>query len=203
MPDFASTPAPVHTLWDTPDMATQRLPGVWWVTTPSHGGFVLSDERQAAMPEALRLDSIYYEQDVNWSLVVIGFEAEFAKVKDQNFDIERDLAHQTARHWHPSRYGAFTGEVITPSDSYVLKKVEVLKAAIGEIGVRSASGDWADWVPKGKVGVTGQRIAGCDHLGFVRYEGPDFTGLCDAVQYDSTRPVNTFAALGVELLPSP
>lgn len=203
MPDFASTPAPVHTLWETPDMATQRLPGVWWVTTPSHGGFVLSDERQAAMPEALRLDSIYYEEDVNWSLVVIGFEAELAKVKDQNFDIERDLAHQTARHWRPSQYGAFTGEVITPSDSYVLKKVEILEASIGEIGVRSASGDWADWVPKGKVGVTGQRIAGCDHLGFVRYEGPDFTGLCDAVQYDSTRPVNTFAALGVELLPSP
>jgi hypothetical protein len=203
MPNFASTPAPAHTLWDAPDMATQRLPGVWWVTTASHGGFVLSDERQAAMPEALRLDSMYYEEDVNWSLVVIGFEAEFAKVKDQNFDIERDLAHQTARHWRPSQYGAFTGEVITPSDSYVLKKVGILEASIGEIGVRSASGDWADWVPKGKVGVTGQRIAGCDHLGFVRYEGPDFTGLCDAARYDSTRPVNTFAALGVELLPSP
>jgi hypothetical protein len=203
MPNFASTPAPVHTLWDTPDMATQRLPGVWWVTTPSHGGFVLSDERQAAMPEALRLDSIYYEEDVNWSLVVIGFEAEFAKLKDQNFDIERDLAHQTARHWCPCQYSAFTGEAITPSDSYVLKKVAILEASIGEIGVRSASGDWADWVPKGKVGVTGQRIAGCDHLGFVRYEGPDFTGLCDAARYDSTRPVNTFAALGVELLPSP
>ena len=56
MPAFASTPAPVHTLWDTPDMATQRLPGIWWVKTPSHGGFVLSDERQAAMPEALRLE---------------------------------------------------------------------------------------------------------------------------------------------------
>lgn len=34
------------------------------------------------MPEALRLDTIYYEEDVNWSLVVIGFEAEFAKLKD-------------------------------------------------------------------------------------------------------------------------
>jgi hypothetical protein len=201
MSAFASMPAPVHTLWGTPNMATERLPGVWWVTTPSHGGFVLSDERQAAMPEALRLDSVYYEADVNWSLVVIGFEAEFAKVKDQNFNIERVLAHQTARHWRPCQYGAFTGEIVTPSDSYVLKKVELLEAAIGGIGVRSASGDWAEWVPKGKVGVTGQRIAGCDHLGFARYEGPDFTGLCDAVRYDSARPVNTFAALGVELLP--
>ena len=153
MPAFTSTPAPVHTLWDTPDTAIQRLPGIWFVTTPSHGGFVLSDERQAAMPDALRLDSIYYEEDVNWSLVIVGFETEFAAQKDPLFGIERDLAHQTARHWRPMQYGAFTGEVISPSDSYVLKKVTLYEAAIGEIGVRSASGDWADWVPKGKVGV--------------------------------------------------
>ncbi len=66
--------------------------------------------------------------------------------------------------------------------------------------MRSASGDWADWVPKGKVGVVGRRIIGCDHLGFTQYDGPDFTGLCDAARYDRKRPVNTFAALGVELL---
>jgi len=200
MPAFASTPAPVTTLWDTPDMATQRLPGVWSVTTASHGGFILSDERQAAMPDALRLDDIYYEEDVDWSLVVVAFEAEFAALKDPLFDVERNLAHQTARHWRPIPYGNFTGQTITPSDSYVLKKVALYKAAIGEIGVRSASGDWADWVPQGKVGVTGQRIAGCDNLGFARYEGPDFKGLCDAARYDSSRLINTFAELGVELL---
>jgi hypothetical protein len=200
MRTFASTPAPVHTLWDTPDMATQRLPGVWWVKTPSHGGFVLSDERQAAMPEALRLESVYYEEDVNWTLVILGFEAEFATLKDPHFDIERSIAHQTARHWLPHRYGAFTGQMVTPSDSYVLKKVETVEAAIGEIGVRSAFGDWADWVPAGKVGVYGQRIAGCDHLGFTRYDGPEFKGLCDAAAYEAGRPVNTFAALGVELV---
>ncbi|KQN16520.1 DUF7007 domain-containing protein [Sphingomonas sp. Leaf30] len=201
MPAFTSTSAPVHTLWDTPDTAIQRLPGIWVVTTPSHGGFVLSDERQAAMPDALRHDGIYYEEDVNWSLVVIGFETEFAALKDPLFDIECNLAHQTARHWRPMQYGAFTGDVISPSDSYVLKKVALYEAAIGKIGVRSASGDWADWVPKGKIGVTGQRITGCDHLGFAQYEGPYFKGLCDAARYDSSRPINTFAALDVELVP--
>ena len=200
MRTFASTAAPVHTLWDTPDMATQRLPGVWWVKTPSHGGFVLSDERQAAMSEALRFDSVYYEEDVNWTLVILGFEAEFATLKDPHFDIERGIAHQTARHWLPHKYGAFTGQVITPSDSYVLKKVASIEAAIGEIGVRSAFGDWADWVPSGKVGVCGQRIIGGDHLGFTQYDGPEFKGLCDAAGYEAGRPVNTFAALGVEIL---
>jgi hypothetical protein len=50
MPAFASTAAPVHTLWDAPQTAEQRLPGISSVSTASHGGFVLSDERQAAMP---------------------------------------------------------------------------------------------------------------------------------------------------------
>ena len=54
MPAFASTPAPVHTLWDAPEMATQRLAGIWSVRTRSHGGFVLSDERQAAHYEKWR-----------------------------------------------------------------------------------------------------------------------------------------------------
>ena len=55
-------------------------------------------------------------------------------------------------------------------------------------------------MPAGKVGVIGQRIIGCDHLEFTQYDGPDFKGLCDAASYDYGRPVNTFAALGVELL---
>ena len=93
---FASTPAPVHTLWDAPQTAEQRLPGIWSVSTASHGGFVLSDERQAAMPEALRLDSIYYEEDVDWSLIVLAFEAEFAALRDPLFDLERDLARPGA-----------------------------------------------------------------------------------------------------------
>ncbi len=114
MRTFASTPAPVHTLWGTPDMATQRLPGIWWVKTPSHGGFVLSDERQAAMPKALRLENIHYEEEVDWTLVILGFKAEFAALNDPYFDIEHGIAHQTARHWRPQLYGAFTGQVITP-----------------------------------------------------------------------------------------
>jgi len=149
---FNSTPAPLHTLWNAPQTTEQRLPGIWSVTTASHGGFVLSDERQAAMPEPLRVDGNSYEEDVNWSLVILGFEDEFGALCDPLFDIERDLAHQTARHWLPHRYSAFTGRILEPSESHVLKKIALYEAAIGEIGVRSAAGDWAGWVPKGMVG---------------------------------------------------
>jgi hypothetical protein len=55
MPAFSPTPAPVMTIWDAPVTANQRLPGIWHVTTASHGGFILSEERQAASVQLDRL----------------------------------------------------------------------------------------------------------------------------------------------------
>ncbi len=48
MPNFASTPAPVHTLWDTPDMPTQRLPGSGGLQPPHTAGLscLMSARRQ-------------------------------------------------------------------------------------------------------------------------------------------------------------
>ena len=110
MPAFASSPAPAMTLWGAPDTTDERLPGLWHVTTPSHGGFVLSDERQAAMPDCLRRDDPFYEEDVDWSLVVLAFAHEFRCVED-NFTFieskaaggavgERDLAILRGRDEH-------------------------------------------------------------------------------------------------------
>lgn len=200
MPAFASSPAPAMTLWGTPDTSNERIPGVWHVTTPSHGGFVLSDERQAAMPACLRRDDPFYEEDVDWSLVTLAFAEEFRRAGDRLFDLEFDLARQTARNWRPDRYASFTGEMVEPHDSYVLRRQQAYADRIGEVVVVSASGDWADWVPAGKVGVVGQRLAGVNHLGQPRYEGGYVKGLCDAARYDSRELVNSFPSLGVELI---
>lgn len=200
MPAFTSTLAPVETLWGKPDTATERLPGIWDVSTPSHGGLVLSDERQAAMPESLRLDGPSYEKHVDWSLVVLAFEAELRRSNDRLLDIELPLAHQTARNWRPARYAAFTGTVVEPRDSYVLRRQAAYEAQIGKIVVVSAFGDWADWVPKGKVGLIGQRLRSVDHLGFPAHEGPQHRALADACRYDSGKTVNAFDDIGAELI---
>lgn len=137
MPAFASSPAPAMTLWGAPDTTNERLPGLWHVTTPSHGGFVLSDERQAAMPDCLRRDDPFYEEDVDWSLVVLAFADEFRRAGDKLFDLEFDLARQTARNWRPGRYASFTGETVEPHDSYVLRRQQAYVDRIGEIVVVS------------------------------------------------------------------
>ena len=100
-----------------------------------------------------------------------------------------------------ARHGTLPAlQVLEPSDSHVLRKIALLEAAIGEIGVQAAWGDWADWVPTGKVGVVGQRITGCDHLGFAKYDGPKLKGLVDANRYEARDTVSTFKSVGVEVI---
>lgn len=196
MPQFNASEQPRDTLWGAPQHAAQLLPGIWEVRTASHGGMVLSEERQAAMPEALRLDCTSYEEDVDWALVVLGFAAEFAGLPTKGFDLLVQNARASVKAWHPDRYAAHTGEAVDPCDSPILRRRQALTEKIGQYVVVSASGDWADWVPAGKVGVVARRVARVDALGHASYEGDTIQGLVDKAAYDSSRIVNGFDEIG-------
>ncbi len=62
--------------WGPIDEQEEIAPGIVSVTTGSHGGLLLSPERQAAMPAHLRLDGAAYEEDGEFNLVVLGFPEE-------------------------------------------------------------------------------------------------------------------------------
>ena len=203
MPDFHSIPRPITSKWGSVDHATELLPGIWEVSTPSHGGLVLSERRQAAMPEPLRLDDGEYEEDVLWSLIVLGFEAEFARARRAAAAAFVQLAHDTARNWQPDRYAAFTGKPVATRDSPVRLQREAFAAAIGELVVVSAFGSWADWVPEGKVGLVGRKLEALDHLARPTYSGEGVQALVDKDRYDSSRGVNSFAAIGAEIIAAP
>jgi len=79
---FEKSPRPRHTPWGQPQDAIERAPGIWQVSTSSHGGLILSNERAAAMPDALTAGNWiegrhHYEEDCDWSRVVVAFPAEF------------------------------------------------------------------------------------------------------------------------------
>jgi hypothetical protein len=201
MPAFASSPAPEMTRWGKPVTTTQRLPGIWRVVTPSHGGFVLSETRQAAMPEALRLDEPEYEHDVDWSLVIVAFQTEFAAAGDPLFDIELSLATSTVKSWRPERWEAYAGEAVEPRQSHVRRERVAFEARIGKVVVTTAYGDWADWVPSGKVGVFGYTLASVDHLARPTYGDQMFKALVDKARYDERASVISFDELDAEILP--
>lgn len=193
---FSNAPCPEGSIWGPVQSAEQLLPGIWHITTASHGGIILSDERQAAMPAALRAAGVSYEEDVDWARVYVAFEAEFRGARNPCIDIEMQLAHDTVRSYYPKEYAAFTGVPVEPRDSHLLRSIAAHNAAIGEYVVVAAWGDWADWVPAGKVGLAARKLTGVNHLGFGIFdEASDMRAFAEATRYESRGSVTTLASL--------
>lgn len=182
MARFASSPSPSHSIWGSIIMAEEFLPGLWVVTTASHGGIMLSAPRQAAMPEALRLGTANYEEDCDWALPVLAFRDEFEAARPDRASWLQ-LAFDTVRCWHPDRYEAFTGDAVPENASRVLRQRAAYLAVIGKYCVTAAWGDWADWVPKGKTGVAACKVLSVDHLGNATYGEEHRYALVDNQNY--------------------
>ena len=195
MTPFQPSPQPDTTPWDAPDRADQVLPGIWRVWTPSHGGYVLSDERQAAMPDALRRDDPYYEEDVDYALVLYAFGSEFRRLPIPGIALQVENARRSVRCWHPARWTALTGEEVSIHDSHVVRRRAAYQVIIGQYESVSASGSWADWVPEGKVGCVFRRVVSVDALGVARHEGAPIHGLVDKDRYERRQMPETFESL--------
>lgn len=75
---FSSTPAPTESPWGKVEEATECAPGIWFVSTMSHGGFQLSPERQCLMPAGIEninflMSREWYEEDCDANWVVARF----------------------------------------------------------------------------------------------------------------------------------
>lgn len=196
MPSFQSSARPDATPWGSIDSAEQIHPGIWHVTTPSHGGFLLSDERQSGMPDSLGLATSVYEEDVDYALVVLAFAREFTA--DACGPMLVRNAHDTVRNWHPDRYALFTGKPVELRHSHVLKLRDAYRERIGRAVVVAAFGDWADWVPQGKTGVVARILTGVDQLARPIYDAADQRALVDADRYAARGSVIALDELDAE-----
>ena len=66
-----------YTPWDAPDSIHHCGPGVHFVTTPGHGGFVVDQWQNNLIPRELKLASFngqgcrgFYEEDCDWAIPV-------------------------------------------------------------------------------------------------------------------------------------
>lgn len=64
--------------WGKPDFQKEIAPGIISLSTPGHGGYWLSKEMRAQMPETLRRKTPFagegwYEEDCDWAIVVLAF----------------------------------------------------------------------------------------------------------------------------------
>lgn len=136
---------PTESLWGPIEHCETIAPGIYRVTTLSHGGYLLCDERLAQMPPALRHPEGHaFEEDCRWCLVVLAFPDLFSPETHIN-------AKDTCRNWFPDIWEAWTGITLDPNQSYMKKQQHFYKQHEQDWIVTAAWGDWHPRVPQGFV----------------------------------------------------
>lgn len=86
--------------WGLVDEVREHAPGVYFVTTPSHGGFLVTADAWRRMPQGLRAigspwGGMYaFEEDCCYAAVVLAFPDAFAPASVE-------VAARTVRAWYP------------------------------------------------------------------------------------------------------
>lgn len=99
-----------HTPWGRSDTAKRYAEGVFEYRTPGHGGFHLSDERNALVDEGVRSEDGWYEEDQDWSVVAMTFPELFT-------DREKGYANSTMRDAYPAAWERMTRVALKPGES--------------------------------------------------------------------------------------
>lgn len=147
--DFAPMNPPTATLWGHPQDRIECLPGIWWVSTSSHGGYCVSSEREAAIPAHLN-QGIYYEEDCDWALLHLAFP-ELNEAHSKDTDEIRKSVEKTVRDWHPTAYEKHFGRKLKPGESYINDQRQLQHQNRNRWVVVSAFGSWHKNCPEGMV----------------------------------------------------
>ena len=99
------------TPWGVSQGATAYAEGVVFHSTASHGGFHLSDERNAEVDHRLRRRNGFYEEDAEWAIVAMTFPDLFT-------GFERRSADQTVKDSWPDAWEAIRGTILEPGQSF-------------------------------------------------------------------------------------
>ena len=99
------------TPWGLSQGATHYGEGVVFHSTASHGGFHLSEERNAEVDHRLRRHKGWYEEDAEWATVAMTFPDLFTS-------LERRSANQTFKDSWPDAWEAIRGTILEPGQSF-------------------------------------------------------------------------------------
>lgn len=104
-----------HTPWGAAQTADTIAEGITHVTTASHGGIHLSPDRNALVPDYMKLGTFqrqgaegWYEEDCDWCIPAIIFENEFRTHAGFSGRDCIAMARDTFKNWHARAYVIFT-----------------------------------------------------------------------------------------------
>ncbi len=154
----------MSTPWGQADHVSRILEGMCRVGTPSHGGIKLNRERNAQVPDYIRRDGGWYEEDCEWAIPFIVFDDELARITETDDPYTYRTVSQgepikTFLMWFPDEYERFFAVKIQPGESYKRDQQLFYQEFANKWVAISALGDWHSEVPTGLVQLTASRGA--------------------------------------------
>ena len=94
----------MQTIWGESQTIDNIADGIDFVTTASHGGAVLSEERAAQIPADIAPyagNRRHWEEDSDWAVPYLVFAEEFAWHDGGDYAFTVTAARKTLQHFHP------------------------------------------------------------------------------------------------------
>lgn len=153
----------MNTPWGPSQQTEIIAPGIKQVSTASHGGVFLEAHLNEQVPDYMRIESGWYEEDCEWSITAVVFEKEWRAYAEAKRLISGDnlmeCAFNTLKHWYPDLYERFAGQKLQPGESTTRDQAVLMQKHAGDFTVSSAWGDWHKDVPLGSVGIYARRAS--------------------------------------------
>ena len=122
----------VRTPWGSSQLVVIYGEGIVRHATAGHGGFKLSRERNAAVPEPLRIRGGWYKEDADWARVAVAFPELFTAY-------ERSCAERQLKDHAPDAWEALTGETLPAEESYLKRRRAFARSVSDRLVVVSAA----------------------------------------------------------------
>lgn len=112
----------MRTPWGKAQTAREIFPGMYFVSTSGHGGVKLGIKMNKLVPDFMRNDGGWYEEDIDWCIpyVALNIETEFLNNPKFNDDVAKAI--EVFRNWKPAMYERYLGITLNPGES--MKKDE-------------------------------------------------------------------------------
>ena len=108
-----------YTPWGYPQGVLVICDFMYQVYTSSHGGVKVSPEKNLEIPEYMRNEHGWYEEDCDWAIPATVFEQEYlASIQDSTKQANaQEEIRKCLRHWHPDAYEKWHGVSVQEGES--------------------------------------------------------------------------------------
>ena len=110
--------------WGEVQYQEEVCPGVVCVGTAGHGGLKVEPTLNKTIPDYMRNDDGWYEEDCDWAKVYVALEAQILFAEDAHSIgiISRGVHKKTLLNWAPDAFEQFYDVPIEPGQSYIRDK---------------------------------------------------------------------------------